>query len=164
MGKNTTPEEETRRKLILKQMSKAKVMVMDGVHTLFKETIEEFLEDSRDAELEEMLDYCKYDHTGKTESGTTSARSGHGWKTQRTSAGKKNINILHDQNGEFVSRILSQDNFHIHKGNDIPPGHSSVYYGYFRHGYLVHKCQPDNGQNPSRSSEMPSDRLGACMR
>lgn len=121
MGKNTTPEEETRRKLILKQMSKAKVMVMDGVHTLFKETIEEFLEDSRDAELEEMLDYCKYDHTGKTESGTTSARSGHGWKTQRTSAGKKNINILHDQNGEFVSRILSQDNFHIHKGNDIPP-------------------------------------------
>lgn len=76
---------------------------------MFKETIAEFLEGSLDAELEETLGYGRYDHTARTESGTTNRRNGHSRKTLKTSAGKIDVNIPHDRNGEFEPRILSKN-------------------------------------------------------
>lgn len=72
---------------------------------MFKETIAEFLEGSFDAELEETLGYGRYDHTARTESGTTNRRNGHSRKTLKTSAGKIDVNIPHDRNGEFEPRL-----------------------------------------------------------
>ena len=60
---------------------------------MFKETIAEFLEGSLDAEPEETLGYGRYDHTARTESGTTNRRNDHSRKTLKTSAGKIDVNI-----------------------------------------------------------------------
>ena len=79
---------------------------MEDIQKLFKETIAEFMEDSLDAELEETLGYGKYDHTGRTESGTTNNRNGHSRITLKTSVGKIDINIPRDRKGEFEPRIL----------------------------------------------------------
>ena len=88
---------------------KANVTGMEDIQKLFKETIAEFMEDSLDAELEETLGYGKYDHTARTESGTTNSRNGHSRKTLKTSAGKIDINIPRDRNGEFEPRILPKN-------------------------------------------------------
>ena len=109
MGRKRTPEEEARRGLIRELLSKANVTGMEDIQTLFKETIAEFLEDSLDAELEETLGYGKYDHTARTESGTTNSRNGHSKKTLKTSAGKIDINIPRDRNGEFEPKILPKN-------------------------------------------------------
>lgn len=109
MGRKRTPEEEARRELIRELLSKANVTGMEDIQTLFKETIAEFMEDSLDAELEETLGYGKYDHTARTESGTTNSRNGHSKKTLKTSAGKIDINIPSDRNGEFDPRILPKN-------------------------------------------------------
>ena len=109
MVRKRTPEEEARRELIRELLSKANVTGMEDIQTLFKETIAEFMEDSLDAELEETLGYGKYDHTARTEAGTTNSRNGHSKKTLKTSAGKININIPRDRNGEFEPRILPKN-------------------------------------------------------
>lgn len=82
---------------------------MEDIQTLFKETIAEFMEDSLDAELEEKLGYGKYDHATRTESGITNSRNGHSRKTLKTSAGKIEINVTRDRNGEFEPRILPKN-------------------------------------------------------
>ena len=69
-------------------LSNANVTGMEDIQRLFRETIAEFLEGSLDAELEETLGYGRYDHTARTESGTTNSRNGHSRKTLKTSAGK----------------------------------------------------------------------------
>ena len=109
MGRKRTPEEEARRELIRELLSKANVTGMEDIQKLFKETIAEFTEDSLDAELEETLGYGKYDHAARTESGTTNSRNGHSRKTLKTSAGKIDINIPRDRNGEFEPRILPKN-------------------------------------------------------
>ena len=82
---------------------------MEDIQRLFRETIAEFLEGSLDAELEETLGYGRYDHTARTESGTTNSRNGHSRKTLKTSAGKIDVNIPRDRNGEFEPRILPKN-------------------------------------------------------
>ena len=109
MGRKRTPEEEARRELIRELLSKANVTGMEDIQTLFKETIAEFMEDSLDAELEETLGYGKYDHTARSELGTTNSRNGHSRKTLKTSVGKIDINIPRDRNGEFEPRILPKN-------------------------------------------------------
>lgn len=93
-------QEETRREPIRGLLSKANVTGMEDIQTMFKETI---------AEFEETLGYGKYGHTARTESGTTNSRNGHSQKTLKTSAGKIDINIPRDRNGEFEPRILPKD-------------------------------------------------------
>jgi putative transposase len=88
MGRKRTPGEEARRELIRELLSNANVTEMEDIQRLFKETIAELLEGSLDAELEETLGYGRYDHTARTESGTTNSRNGHSRKTLKTSAGK----------------------------------------------------------------------------
>ena len=88
MGRKRTPGEEARRELIRELLSNANVTEMEDIQRLFKETIAEFLEGSLDAELEETLGSGRYDHTARTESGTTNSRNGHSRKTLKTSAGK----------------------------------------------------------------------------
>ena len=109
MGRKRTPEEEARRELIRELLSKSNVTSMEDIQKLFKETIAEFMEDSLGAELGETLGYGKYDHTARTESGTTNSRNGHSRKTLKTSAGKIDINIPRDRNAslsrEYSPRI-----------------------------------------------------------
>lgn len=99
MGRKRTPGEEARRELIRELLSNANVTGMEDIQRLFKETIAEFLEGSLDAELDETLGYGRYDHTARTESGTTNSRNGHSRKTLKTSAGKIDVNIPRDRNG-----------------------------------------------------------------
>ena len=73
--------------------------LLEDIQRLFRETIAEFLEGSLDAELDETLGYGRYDHTARTESGTTNSRNGHSRKTLKTSAGKIDVNIPRDRNG-----------------------------------------------------------------
>ena len=109
MGRKRTPEEEARRELIRELLSNANVTGMEDIQRLFKETIAEFLEGSLDAELEETLGYGRYDHAARTESGTTNSRNGHSRKTLKTNAGKIDVNIPRDRNGEFEPRILPKN-------------------------------------------------------
>ena len=81
MGRKRTPGEEARRELIRELLSNANVTGMEDIQRLFRETIAEFLEGSLDAELDETLGYGRYDHTARTESGTTNSRNGHSRKT-----------------------------------------------------------------------------------
>ena len=69
-------------------LSNANVTGMEDIQRLFRETIAEFLEGSLDAEPEKTLGYGRYDHTARTESGTTNSRNGHSRKNLKTSAGK----------------------------------------------------------------------------
>ena len=82
---------------------------MEDIQRLFRETIAEFLEGSLDAEPEKTLGYGRYDHTARTESGTTNSRNGHSRKTLKTSAGKIDVNIPRDRNDEFEPRILPKN-------------------------------------------------------
>ena len=82
---------------------------MEDIQSLFRETIAEFLEGSLDAELDETLGYGRYDHAARTESGTTNSRNGHSRKALKTSAGKIDVNIPRDRNGEFEPRILPKN-------------------------------------------------------
>ena len=147
MGRKRTPEEEARRELIRELLSKANVTGM---------------EDSLDAELEETLGYGKYDHTARTESGTTNSRNGHSKKTLKTSAGKIDINIPRDRKGEFEPRILPKNQTSVSaeiegKIISIDLGYRISHQGYLRHGHLGHNSQPDNRQSASRSAGMAAE-------
>jgi len=63
--KNRTPEENVRREKIRELLQLADISSMDDIQSLFKETIAEFMGNSLDAELEDDLDYSKYDYRNK---------------------------------------------------------------------------------------------------
>lgn len=56
-----TKEQQARRELISELLSAANVQSMDDIQNLFKETIEEFMQGSLEAELDEELGYEPYD-------------------------------------------------------------------------------------------------------
>ena len=99
MGRKRTPGEEARRELIRELLSNANVTGMEDIQRLFRETIAELLEGCLDAEHVDTLGFGSFDHTARTESGTTNSRNGHSRKTLKTSAGKIDVNIPRDRNG-----------------------------------------------------------------
>ena len=107
MGRrNRSPEEQERRAKIRELLQLSNVSSMEDIHTLFKETIAEFMEDGLDAELTEELGYSKYDYRNKE---TENSRNGHSSKTLRTSCGDIDISVPRDRKGEFEPQLLKKN-------------------------------------------------------
>ena len=107
MGRrNRSPEEQERRAKIRELLQLSNVSSMEDIHTLFKETIAEFMEDGLDAELTEELGYSKYDYRNKE---TENSRNGHSSKTLRTSCGDIDISVPRDRKGEFEPHLLKKN-------------------------------------------------------
>lgn len=60
--KKRTPEEIERRAKIRELLQVSNISSMADIQNLFKETIAEFMENSLDADLDDELDYSKYDY------------------------------------------------------------------------------------------------------
>ena len=107
MGRrNRSPEEQARREKIRELLQLSNVSSMEDIHTLFKETIAEFMEDGLDAELTEELGYSKYDYRNKE---TENSRNGHSSKTLRTSYGNIDVSVPRDRKGEFEPQLLKKN-------------------------------------------------------
>ena len=107
MGRrNRSPEEQARREKIRELLQLSNVSSMEDIHTLFKETIAEFMEDGLDAELTEELGYSRYDYRNKE---TENSRNGHSSKTLRTSCGDIDISVPRDRKGEFEPQLLKKN-------------------------------------------------------
>ena len=107
MGRrNRSPEEQERRAKIRELLQLSNVSSMEDIHTLFKETIAEFMEDGLDAELTEELGYSKYDYRNKE---TENSRNGHSSKTLRTSCGDIDVSVPRDRKGEFEPQLLKKN-------------------------------------------------------
>ena len=63
--RNRTPEENERRAKIRELLQGSNINSMDDISDLFKETIEEFMENGLEAELDDQLGYSKYDYKNK---------------------------------------------------------------------------------------------------
>ncbi len=72
--RNRSPEEEARRGKIRELLQESNVTSMEDIQNLFKETIAEFLENGLDSELDEELEYTRYDYKNKE---TDNSRNGH---------------------------------------------------------------------------------------
>ena len=107
MGRrNRSPEEQARREKIRELLQLSNVSSMEDIHTLFKETIAEFMEDGLDAELTEELGYSKYDYRNKE---TENSRNGHSSKRLRTSCGDIDVSVPRDRKGEFEPQLLKKN-------------------------------------------------------
>ena len=107
MGRrNRSAEEQARREKIRELLQLSNVSSMEDIHTLFKETIAEFMEDGLDAELTEELGYSKYDYRNKD---TENSRNGHSSKTLRTSCGNIDVSVPRDRKGEFEPQLLKKN-------------------------------------------------------
>ena len=72
--RNRSPEVEARRGKIRELLQESNVTSMEDIQNLFKETIAEFLENGLDSELDEELEYTRYDYKNKE---TDNSRNGH---------------------------------------------------------------------------------------
>ena len=104
--KNRSPEEKARRAKIRELLQMANIDSMDDIQNLFKETIAEFTENGLEAELDEDLDYSKYDYKNKA---TDNSRNGHSSKNLRTSFGDVEVSVPRDRKGEFEPQLLKKN-------------------------------------------------------
>ena len=104
--RNRTPEENERRAKIRELLQASNINSMDDISDLFKETIEEFMENGLEAELDDQLGYSKYDYKNK---GTDNSRNGHSGKTLRTSFGDVEVSVPRDRKGEFEPQVLKKN-------------------------------------------------------
>ena len=105
-GRQRSPEEAARREKIRELLALSGVEGMEDIQQLFRETIAEFMESGRDAEMDEELGYDRYDVQGKE---TDDSRNGHSRKTLRTSFGDTTIQVPRDRKGEFDPLILRKN-------------------------------------------------------
>ena len=85
---------------------------MEGIQSLFKETIAEFMENGLDAELDNEQGYSKYDYKHKE---TDNSRNGHSSKTLRTSFGDVEVSVPRDRKGKFEPQLLKKNQTSITK-------------------------------------------------
>lgn len=104
--KNRSPEEIARRAKIRELLQESNISSMADIQELFKETIAEFMENGLDAELDEELEYSRYDYKNKD---TDNSRNGHSSKTLKTSFGEVDIDVPRDRKGEFDPVILKKN-------------------------------------------------------
>lgn len=104
--KKRTPEEIERRAKIRELLQVSNISSMADIQNLFKETIAEFMENSLDADLDDELDYSKYDYRSKD---TDNSRNGHSGKTLRISFGKVDISVPRDRKGAFEPQVLKKN-------------------------------------------------------
>ena len=74
MSRRNRSPEEARRGKIRELLQESNVTSMEDIQNLFKETIAEFLENGLDSELDEELEYTRYDYKNKE---TDNSRNGH---------------------------------------------------------------------------------------
>lgn len=81
---------------------------MDGIHSMFKDTIAEFLENGLGVELDGKLGYSKYDCKNKNKN-TDNSWNGHSSKTLRTGYGEVDISVPRDRKGESKPQIVRKN-------------------------------------------------------
>lgn len=101
-----TPEENARREKIRELLQLANVGSMDDIQELFKDTIAEFMENGLEAELDDQLDYSRYDYKNKD---TDNSRNGYSRKTLRTSFGDVEVSVPRDRKSEFEPKVLRKN-------------------------------------------------------
>lgn len=81
------------------------VRVKDGtdVNSIMRDMMSIILKNDLDQEMDEDLEYSKYDHRNKE---TDNSRNGHSKKTMHTSFGDMEIDIPRVRKGEFEPRIV----------------------------------------------------------
>lgn len=79
---------------------------MDDIHSIFKDTIAEFLENGLEAELDGELGYSRYDCKNKN---MDNSRNGHCNKTLRTSCVEVDISVPRGRKGEFAPQIIRKN-------------------------------------------------------
>ena len=104
--KKRTPEENDRREKIRELLQMANIGSIDDIRNLFKETIAEFMESGLEAELDEELEYSKYDYKNKD---TDNSRNEHSSKRLRTSFGEVDVSVPRDRKGEFEPQVLKKN-------------------------------------------------------
>lgn len=78
----------------------------EDVQEFFKEMVGTVLENGLEGELEEELDYSKYDYRNKQ---TDNSRNGYTEKTLKTSLGDMEITIPRDRKSEFDPQLVKKN-------------------------------------------------------
>lgn len=106
MGRRKESEEQKRRKGLIRELLK-ETPIRDGTdfNSIVREMMQEILNGSLEAELEEELGYSKYDYRNKD---TENSRNGYSNKTMHTSYGDMEIAIPRDRQGEYTPQLVSK--------------------------------------------------------
>lgn len=100
-----TPEQKARREQLGQLMEGAGIKSMEDIQELFKDMIASFVNQGLEGELEEELEYSKYDYWNKK---TENSRNGYSEKTLKTSYGDVNIQVPRDRKGEFEPELVKK--------------------------------------------------------
>lgn len=106
MGRrNESPEKKKRRALIAELLKDTPIKDGEDVNALMRELLSEVLENGLQGELDDELDYTRYDYRNK---GTDNSRNGYFDKTVHTSYGDIELDIPRDRNGEFEPKLVKK--------------------------------------------------------
>ena len=105
--KKDTPQKAALREMMSSYLKENNVKVKDGtdVNSIMRDMMSIILEGALDQEMDEELEYSKYDYRNKE---TNNSRNGHSRKTMHTSYGDMEIDIPRDRKGEFGPQIVKK--------------------------------------------------------
>ena len=105
--KSDSPQKAALRELMTDYLKSNDITVKNGtdVNDIMRDMMSIILEGTLDAEMDEELDYSKYDYKNKD---TDNSRNGYSKKTMHTSYGDMDIEVPRDRKGEFEPQVIKK--------------------------------------------------------
>ena len=106
-SKKDSPQKVALREMMGAYLKENNVKVKDGadVNSIMRDMMSVILEGALDEELNEELDYSKYDYRNKD---TDNSRNDYSEKTMHTSYGDMELDIARDRKGDFDPQVIKK--------------------------------------------------------
>lgn len=106
-SKKDSPQKVALREMMGAYLKENNVKVKDGadVNSIMRDMMSVILEGALDDELNEELDYSKYDYRNKD---TDNSRNDYSEKTMHTSYGDMELDIARDRKGDFDPQVIKK--------------------------------------------------------
>ena len=122
MRRNMSEEEKQKRIKVREFLKQNPISSPDDLNTFFKDMMKVMIEEFYQGELEEELGYTKYDYRNKD---SNNSRNVYSSKKLKSSAGKIEVNVPRDRNGEYEPQVIKKHQNTI--GQDLEAKIISMY-------------------------------------
>lgn len=119
----------------------------DDLNTFFKDMMKVMIEEFYQGELEEELEYTKYDYRNKD---SNNSRNGYSSKKLKSSTGEIEVNVPRDRNGEYEPQVVKKHQNTI--GQDLEAKIISMYAQGMTTSYIESHIEEIYGYQVSDSS------------
>ena len=107
MAKKESPPKEAMREMMRDYLKNNDISTKDGtdVNSIMHDMMSVLLEGTLDEEMNEKLEYSKYDYRNKE---TDNSRNGHSNKTMHTGYGDMDVAIPRDRKGDYKPQLIKK--------------------------------------------------------